>query len=139
MPTMGGRHKLCRKCHGRISVEGAAEDPTMAELDAMIAEQLPTMPANDEEEPPVANPDAWWSRKRKDTGPRPGDLWEQWAGIDHSRVGCEFHPDTEPAAQREAVREAVALEPGATVERLSELCVLPAWNVTRALEAIRTK
>ena len=134
---MGGRHKLCRRCHGRVSRGGVADDVTMADLDALVAAQLPTMPANDEEPAPPADTDAWWG---KPAAPKPGTWWEQWAGLDHATNGCEFHPDTEPAAiaaaQRAAVREALALEPGATPERLSELAVLPVWNVTRRLAEI---
>lgn len=135
---MGARHKLCRVCHGRASAEGAGPGPTLAELDALVAARSATLPPNDEEPAPPPDADAWWARKKKDAGPRPGDLWETWAGIDHARDGCEFHPDTEPAAiaaaQRAAVAEALAAEPGAGVGRLSELAVLPVWNVERCLE-----
>jgi hypothetical protein len=49
---------LCRPCRSDPAVYDRYEDrtyrePTMAELDALIAEQLPTMPAGNEGEEPT--------------------------------------------------------------------------------------
>ena len=124
-----------REAYPSESIFAAKEDPceTMEDLDRLVAQMRPTMPVETGDNPPRLPP-------------LPVDKLDvQAAQVDRSygnwvirMEDLELTEETQPssilldryAAVCEAVRE---LGPGATVDQVSERCVLPVWNVTRLM------
>jgi hypothetical protein len=110
-------------------------EPTAEEVEAMVAEQLPTMPTGGPGEAPKPPP-----RESRGTlaDRRVERTWREW----DVPPAWSLHPDTSPAAiaatHRAIVAEAVReLGPGATAEAISEATCLPTWNVTRHLGEVQ--
>lgn len=124
---------LCTEC----GENRRHEHETDADLDALVAEQRPTMRAEKgepkREPPPVEKRPSWAERNGAASG-----QWRQW----DEQPALTLHHSTEPAAilakHRRLVAAAVRhLGERATVARISRRTCLPAWCVERALETMK--
>jgi hypothetical protein len=126
--------KLCTACWCARAEDRHAD--TDEDIERLVEERLPTMPSGGHGEAPPYMPG-----KRESAAvareQRTERTWREW----DVPPAESLHPDTSPeaiaATHRALVEKAAAkLGRGATAEQISELAVLPVWNVKRHLESI---
>lgn len=114
-----------------------ADEPTREEVEAMVREQLPTMPLEPGDPKPLRT--APRGRGDLDRG-RVERTWREWDAPPAWSLSGDTSPEAIAESQREAVAGAVReLGPGATAERVSEAVCLPVWVVERRMRELLTE